>query len=37
LPALKALADEGKVERDKVAAAIAKYALNTNKPNPVKV
>jgi pyruvate dehydrogenase E1 component len=35
--ALSALADEGQVERTKVAEAIAKYGLDPNKPNPVKV
>jgi pyruvate dehydrogenase E1 component len=37
LTALTALAEDGQIERSKLAAAIAKYALNTNKPNPVKV
>ena len=37
LAALKALADEGKIEREKVAAAIVKYKLDPNKPNPVTV
>ncbi|PWV61605.1 pyruvate dehydrogenase (acetyl-transferring), homodimeric type [Plasticicumulans acidivorans] len=32
--ALKALADEGTVAYDKVAAAIAKYGLDAEKPNP---
>ncbi|MCF8197375.1 MAG: pyruvate dehydrogenase (acetyl-transferring), homodimeric type [Sulfuritalea sp.] len=35
--ALTALADEGSVKREKVAEAIKKYALDPNKPNPVKV
>lgn len=35
--ALTALADEGKIERAKVAEAIAKYKLDPNKPNPMKV
>ena len=37
LAALKALADEGTIARDKVAAAMLKYNLDPNKPNPVKV
>ncbi|THF65803.1 pyruvate dehydrogenase (acetyl-transferring), homodimeric type [Pseudothauera nasutitermitis] len=35
--ALKALADEGVIERDKVAAALLKYQLDPNKPNPLTV
>ena len=35
--ALKALADDGTIERSKVAEAIAKYAIDTNKPNPMTV
>jgi pyruvate dehydrogenase E1 component len=35
LAALKALADEGAIERDKVAAALVKYQLDPNKPNPL--
>lgn len=35
--ALTALADEGKIERAKVAEAIAKYKLDINKPNPMKI
>ncbi len=35
--ALKALADEGTIERDKVAAAILKYGLDPEKPNPMSV
>jgi pyruvate dehydrogenase E1 component len=35
--ALKALADEGAIERGKVAEAINKYGIDINKPNPVKV
>ncbi|MCE1244922.1 pyruvate dehydrogenase (acetyl-transferring), homodimeric type [Oryzomicrobium sp.] len=35
--ALKALADEGTIERDKVAAAIHKYGLDPEKPNPMSV
>ena len=37
LAALTALADDGQIERSQVAAAIAKYKLDVNKPNPVKV
>jgi len=37
LAALKALADEGTIEREKVAAAIVKYGLDVNKPNPMSV
>jgi len=37
LAALKALADEGSIERDKVAAALHKYNLDPNKPNPLTV
>ncbi|MBQ5941344.1 pyruvate dehydrogenase (acetyl-transferring), homodimeric type [Massilia sp. AB1] len=33
--ALRALADEGKIERSVVAQAIAKYGIDPNKPNPV--
>ena len=32
--ALKALADEGTIERSKVAEAIAKYGIDPSKPNP---
>jgi pyruvate dehydrogenase E1 component len=35
--ALKALADEGSIERKQVAEAIAKYGIDVNKPNPTKV
>ena len=35
--ALSALADEGQLPREKLAEAIAKYKLDPNKPNPVKV
>jgi pyruvate dehydrogenase E1 component len=35
--ALGALADEGAIEAVKVAAAIAKYGLDADKPNPLKV
>ena len=37
LAALKALADDGVIEREKVAAALVKYQLDPNKPNPVSV
>ena len=37
LAALTALADEGQVERKQLAAAIAKYGLDANKPNPREV
>ncbi len=37
LAALKALADEGTIEREKVAAALVKYNLDPNKPNPMSV
>ena len=33
--ALKALADEGQLDRAKVAEAIAKYGIDANKPNPL--
>ncbi|MBL0168443.1 MAG: pyruvate dehydrogenase (acetyl-transferring), homodimeric type [Propionivibrio sp.] len=35
--ALKALADDGVIERSKVAEAFAKYGIDTNKPNPMTV
>lgn len=35
--ALKALADEGKLPASKVSEAIAKYGIDTDKPNPVTV
>ncbi len=35
--ALSALADDGQLEKTRVAEAIAKYSLDPNKPNPVKV
>ncbi|MDP1610038.1 MAG: pyruvate dehydrogenase (acetyl-transferring), homodimeric type [Sulfuritalea sp.] len=35
--ALSALAEDGQMKREKVAEAIKKYALDPNKPNPVKV
>jgi pyruvate dehydrogenase E1 component len=37
LAALKALADDGQMKKEKVAEAIRKYGLDPNKPNPVKV
>ncbi|WP_018609310.1 pyruvate dehydrogenase (acetyl-transferring), homodimeric type [Uliginosibacterium gangwonense] len=37
LAALKALADEGKIEREKLAAAMLKYGIDANKPNPMTV
>ncbi len=37
LAALKALADEGKVEQSEVAKAIKKYRIDPEKPNPVTV
>ena len=37
IAALKALADEGTIERKTVAEAIAKYGIDINKPNPVTV
>ncbi len=33
--ALKALADEGQIGRDKVSEAIAKYGIDADKPNPL--
>lgn len=33
--ALKALADEGQIDRSKVAEALAKYGIDINKPNPL--
>jgi len=35
--ALKALADDGVIDRSKVAEAFAKYGIDTNKPNPMTV
>jgi pyruvate dehydrogenase E1 component len=35
--ALKALADDGIIERSTVAEAIARYGIDTNKPNPMTV
>jgi len=35
--ALKALADEGTIDRSKVAEAIVKYGIDINKPNPMTV
>ena len=37
LAALKALADDGVIGRDKVAAAMVKYQLDPSKPNPMSV
>jgi len=37
LAALRALADDGQIDDKKVAEAIAKYGLDQNKPNPMKV
>ena len=37
LAALKALADSGEIGREKVAAALVKYKLDPNKPNPLSV
>ena len=37
LAALKALADEGSIDRSKVAEAIVKYGIDINKPNPMTV
>jgi len=37
LAALRALADDGQIDAKKVAEAILKYALDPNKPNPLKV
>ncbi len=37
LAALKALADNGEIDREKVAAALVKYQLDPNKPNPMSV
>ncbi len=37
IAALKALADDGAIERAKVVEAIAKYNIDSNKPNPVTV
>jgi pyruvate dehydrogenase E1 component len=37
LAALKALADDGKIDREKVAAALVKYNLDPSKPNPMSV
>ncbi len=37
LAALKALADDGQIERRQVSAAIAKYNIDINKPNPLTV
>jgi len=37
ISALKALADDGVIDRSKVAAAILKYGIDVNKPNPMSV
>ena len=37
LAALKALADNGEIKREVVAAALVKYNLDPNKPNPMSV
>jgi pyruvate dehydrogenase E1 component len=37
LASLTALADEGQIDKKKLVEAIAKYGLDPNKPNPVKV
>lgn len=37
IAALKALADEGAIDRSKVAEAIVKYGIDINKPNPATV
>ena len=37
IAALKALADDGAIERSLVAEAIAKYGIDVNKPNPLTV
>jgi len=37
LAALRALADDGQCDAGKIAEAIAKYGLDPNKPNPLKV
>jgi pyruvate dehydrogenase E1 component len=37
LATLKALADEGAIEREKVAEAMKKYGLEAEKPNPLRV
>ena len=37
LAALKALADNGEIKREVVAAALVKYNLDPNKPNPLSV
>jgi len=37
LATLKALADDGAIGRDRVAAAMLKYNLDPNKPNPLSV
>ena len=37
LAALKSLADDGLIDRSKVAEAIVKYGIDVNKPNPVSI
>ena len=37
LAALSSLADDGAIEQQTVAAALKKYGLDPDKPNPVKV
>ncbi|MBV8531328.1 MAG: hypothetical protein JO104_08420, partial [Candidatus Eremiobacteraeota bacterium] len=37
IAALNALADEGTIDRKRVAEAIAKYGIDPAKPNPVAV
>ncbi len=37
LAALKALADDGVIARDKVSEAISRYGINVDKANPVAV
>ncbi|HMX23871.1 MAG TPA: hypothetical protein PKA11_12990, partial [Accumulibacter sp.] len=37
LAALKALADDGTIDRSKVAEAIDRYGIDVNKPNPTTV
>jgi pyruvate dehydrogenase E1 component len=37
LAALKALADDGQLPREKVAEAIVLYGIDPQKPNPAKV
>jgi pyruvate dehydrogenase E1 component len=37
IAALKALADEGKIERQKVTQAMKTFAIDPEKPNPLSV